>query len=1260
MPNIILAITAVFLLQGFVSFNNSSFSPSRNFKYPDLIEMDAFNNILIVENGWKRIVKINQSGDQMFAISGGNRSNGFYEAWYITSDSTGYFYILNCVRDKENGIVTKEEIQRYTPFGTFDRIILELSHSNKINNPEEEFPFGRIMDLKICNDSLYYLYRIGANAELHAINLSSFKENIITVINNHEMIIDFAVFNRNVYVTQKDGSILKISFDTTQSTNINYNGSIITPYQLSIDNAGGLFVSDIGSSSIIKIDNNKTSTVLSNKILGTFNIKPDTFLAKNISVNNKGLCASVDEINSRIIIINNLNTKPEIINKIHYSLLTRLFTCLYITAAAAFIFIIIINMYYLYKILFSHRMTITFKLVIVSSIIYIVSISIIAHVAFKEMYKTQEKEILNKLAMIAMTSASSINADALSRITKTSDYLNNDYKLLQTQLKSLINNNIDEWDKDLYIVLYREYNGMFYYTVDLTGYYGTRYPYTKTVKIHHEAIKGKPGYAIYSDAEGDWMIGVSPVINSQGTIIGLCEVGTNLYLKYEILDSFFNKLTLLLLGLAIVIAFIMFIMYRFLLSPLTKLVRASQSIEQGNFNITVDIHSHDELEDVSHSINSMTSRISQYINEIEEKNRELEGRDALKDLYLTNTTHELRTPLNGIIGITESILDRADDCVTEKNKNDLELILSSSRRLSSAIDDIIDYSSIKNQTVTLTMTPVDIEEVIRYAVSLFTASLRGKPIAIISSINKLPYIFGDRNRIEQILFNLIGNALKFTDTGYIIIDASVDESVLIRIRDTGIGIPEHLIETVFDPFEQIDGSITRKYGGIGLGLFISKKLTELHGGTIKANSDQGRGSEFVLSFPIPYSPITQEEYNNFILNKSDYSLDTPYISGKPSGINHTVLIVDDDQINLEVLRNILSHNMFLVTAYSDSVQALNAIMEGKEIYDFAILDLMMPTVSGFDLLNTLRNKFSYIDMPILMLTAKKSPEDIARSLMLGANDYIPKPFNKSDLINRIKKLLYIKDIVNNYRFASAEDKEHMIAQQIHMSLLNSDDLSIQGIDCASLLIPSKNISGDFFDFKTISGVKAGIFAADVTGTGLEATLSASKLKTAFYLQSSFEDDPITIFENINSILTNKIFPGFVTASYLYIDSMKKIIKYSRAGYTPLFIMKSNSGFVTEIKPKGKILGHFNSVGCECYEASIESGDVLVICSDGLIQAMDSRGNYFGYNGVVSSLKAASGGSASEILNNIMYHGASWTGGTDDFADDALLIVIRIV
>lgn len=397
----------------------------------------------------------------------------------------------------------------------------------------------------------------------------------------------------------------------------------------------------------------------------------------------------------------------------------------------------------------------------------------------------------------------------------------------------------------------------------------------------------------------------------------------------------------------------------------------------------------------------------------EDINAELLRADKVKDAFLANVSHELKTPLHGIIGISESLTDGIAGSLPDLANRNLQLINASGRRLSSLVNDILDFSKLKEHDISLILKPLDLKTLVDVVLELSEPTIKSTNVKLVNRISpELCAAEADENRLQQVLINLVGNAIKFTDVGEISVSAMVSGAYIeVCVCDDGIGIAESDTEAIFQSFEQADTSVGREYGGSGLGLSISKNLVELHGGTLRLESEPGIGSQFYFTLPISLDEKQGISVNSEPLAHTS-NLEEPEVECVGSGEGFTILVVDDEPVNLTVLSNHLSANDYRVIRANNGEEAI-ALFE-KEKPDIVLLDIMMPRMSGFEVCRKLREKASLSRLPIIMLTAKDQAQDLAEGFSAGANDYISKPFTKKELLSRIKTHLELAKINRVY------------------------------------------------------------------------------------------------------------------------------------------------------------------------------------------------------------------------------------------------------
>jgi two-component system sensor histidine kinase ChiS len=399
-----------------------------------------------------------------------------------------------------------------------------------------------------------------------------------------------------------------------------------------------------------------------------------------------------------------------------------------------------------------------------------------------------------------------------------------------------------------------------------------------------------------------------------------------------------------------------------------------------------------------------------------DSNLELQKLDLLKDEFLANTSHELRTPLHGIIGLSESLIEGVAGNLPAAALHNIRMISASGKRLAYLVNDILDFSKLKHEGIQLHFKPVDLRSCTEVVLAMMGHLLQHKPVKMLNQLPSPCFVLADEDRLQQILYNLLGNAIKFTEQGTIEVNAvHIGGQWVIQVTDTGIGIPDEQSSRIFNSFVQADGSNSRGFGGTGLGLSITRKLVELHQGEISVQSVVGEGSTFFITLPAAEAP-QDEPLSGMRLSfretaVSDTESWTPPVTANldsettPSESEqhpgYSILIVDDEPVNLQVLANYMVSMPYKTRQASSAYAAIDMLEAGYKP-DLIVLDVMMPRMSGYELCQWIREHVaSKSQLPVLLLTAKNRDIDLVEGLHSGANDYMAKPVSKSELIARI-------------------------------------------------------------------------------------------------------------------------------------------------------------------------------------------------------------------------------------------------------------------
>ncbi len=672
------------------------------------------------------------------------------------------------------------------------------------------------------------------------------------------------------------------------------------------------------------------------------------------------------------------------------------------------------------------------------------------------------------------------------------------------------------------------------------------------------------------------------------------------------------------------------------------------------------------------------------LKKAEDARRDLE--DA-KTRFFANISHEIRTPLTLMLGPIESVLQGNYD--GELDSGYFENLHRNTLRLLTLVNNLLDFSKIDAGRMSMRVIEGDIVSFARsYITSMESVGKTRKIDMRFNSSAESIMLYFDPERLDKVLMNLLSNALKFTGTGgEITINVSEDnDNCRITVADTGEGIPEKSLSSIFERFNQADTASTRRHQGTGIGLALAKELTELHGGSIKVesryieNHPDNHGSIFIVEIPKGIAHFENKANVKFAekSNLDNYVKDYRLIgiseiesseSGKtvsdscsdinesdPSSNEKTILIIDDNDDMRNFLYKLL-HKQYRIISAVNGQEGIKCARKLRP--DLIVTDVMMPVMDGFEMTSIIKNDEYLKTTPVIMLTADTELMNKVAGLENGADDYLHKPFNSIELKTRISSLMKNHEYQQIISRRNQDiESELDVARMLQQRLLPVSIPEVSGYHLNALYVSMDKVGGDFYDMEKRDG-SLDIFIADVCGHGLPGAFLATVTKISFdNITTRTTPDKVLCLLN-NVIHRYTVNSNFVTAFYATIDINTGVMRYSSAGHvTPLLYRKKNDEFI-ELKAQGTLLGIFRNLKFEEKIIQLESSDRVVFYTDGITECTNPEGEMFDEASLQKSIREHAGKTAGEFKHEVMKELEAFKG-EKTFDDDITMVVLDVL
>jgi signal transduction histidine kinase/CheY-like chemotaxis protein len=697
-------------------------------------------------------------------------------------------------------------------------------------------------------------------------------------------------------------------------------------------------------------------------------------------------------------------------------------------------------------------------------------------------------------------------------------------------------------------------------------------------------------------------------------------------------------------------------------------------------------------------------RLQETTASLERAYDQLKELDQLKTDFFANVSHELRTPLTLSLGPLESLLKKEHPADEEQ---DLQALHRNQLRLLGLINQLLDLAKVESGGSQGEFTRQDVVALIRAVVGEVAqaAQAKGLELELIAPAGSI-WLYVDREKLEQVILNLLSNAFKFTDRGgYIVVSIREEgDSVQISVRDTGVGIREDKLDTIFDRFAQVDGSETRKYAGTGIGLALVKSHVELHGGSVDVESEREAGTAFTIVLRkgkahLPpervrestyvaatagmkareiaeFQTEPEEEHLPALLSAdgasakideraSDDAEWLPSLNGL-NGAKPRVLVVDDTADMRRYLSSLLAPQYEVRTA-KNGAEGLSETKAWDP--DLVVSDVMMPVMSGADMCLAIKRGGGRLSRtPVVLVTARAEEQTRLRGLDYGADDYLLKPFLQEELLLRVRnfvtKRLQERALFDAHLTLRAQHKHIQsdleLARDFQNDLLPKLDMP-EPLKAHVAFRPAEVVGGDFYHLTSLGPNRVRLFVADMVDHGVKAAVRAAAAWPEYTSLDHPNLGPAQVLERLNDVATAKY--ADLSGSFLCLDLHVKddarvSVQYAQAGEMP-FTIVTGAGPTVPPAAEGFMIGLFPKMSYQSRELTITPGTRLFLYSDGLYTQPNGADRIFREVALKEAWQMATGRGDIRSATETVIESFDRFRGSSAQLDDVTLIGIEV-